>query len=54
MRSGGVDFWDVLPVYPTGLGRDGCARRFLHKRGGKVPRWKPLKVDDLGRVILGV
>jgi hypothetical protein len=48
----GDDFWYVLPDYPYRVGRDGAVSRFFRGRGGKNPRWKPVKVDKLGRVTL--
>ncbi len=46
------DFWYILPDRPYRVGRDGSVWRFFRGRGGKNPRWKPLKVDKVGRVTL--
>ena len=48
------DFWYKLPDRPYRVGRDGSVWRFFRGRGGKNPRWKPLKVDKVGRVTLCV
>ncbi len=54
MATVGDDFWYVLPDGPYRVGRNGSVWRFFHGRGGKNPRWKPRKVDKVGRVRLCV
>ena len=48
------DFWYMLPDRPYRVGRAGSVWRFFRGRGGKNLRWKPLKIDKVGRVTLCV